>query len=236
MLVGFRRMGGATAAGQVGFAGLPSVCTMCSAVGPTRRMVSRWPVARPRVRTRCATRLPTDDGAPHREEPRPRVRNRIVQACRGLVAVPTFEALGEGWVRGEIDVAGEHSASHAAGVHVRRGGKEHLLCRWLRPLGCHHVSWQGRPALPAGRPHWRPVGRPAQLLRVSIPSRRVCASRIVQRSTRRRGSGSPRRYGLVRRRQRLPHEPREATGTPVKFSPWSPPLTVPAPSPPREGS
>jgi len=30
---------------------------------------------------------------------------------------PTLEALGEGWARGEIDVAGEHSASHA--VHRR---------------------------------------------------------------------------------------------------------------------
>ena len=30
---------------------------------------------------------------------------------------PTLEALGEGWVRGEIDVAGEHAASHA--VHRR---------------------------------------------------------------------------------------------------------------------
>src|SRR3954452_2435966 len=27
---------------------------------------------------------------------------------------PTLEALGEGWARGEIDVAGEHAASHAA--------------------------------------------------------------------------------------------------------------------------
>ena len=30
---------------------------------------------------------------------------------------PTLEALGEGWARGEIDVAGEHAASHA--VHRR---------------------------------------------------------------------------------------------------------------------
>jgi len=30
---------------------------------------------------------------------------------------PTLEALGEGWARGEIDVAGEHLASHA--VHRR---------------------------------------------------------------------------------------------------------------------
>ena len=30
---------------------------------------------------------------------------------------PTLEALGEGWVRGEIDIAGEHAASHA--VHRR---------------------------------------------------------------------------------------------------------------------
>ena len=30
---------------------------------------------------------------------------------------PTLEALGEGWERGEIDVAGEHAASHA--VHRR---------------------------------------------------------------------------------------------------------------------
>lgn len=31
--------------------------------------------------------------------------------------LPTLEALGEGWARGEIDVAGEHAASHA--VHRR---------------------------------------------------------------------------------------------------------------------
>ena len=30
---------------------------------------------------------------------------------------PTLRQLGEGWVRGEIDVAGEHAASHA--VHRR---------------------------------------------------------------------------------------------------------------------
>jgi methanogenic corrinoid protein MtbC1 len=31
--------------------------------------------------------------------------------------LPTLEALGEGWARGEIDVSGEHAASHA--VHRR---------------------------------------------------------------------------------------------------------------------
>jgi DNA-binding transcriptional MerR regulator/methylmalonyl-CoA mutase cobalamin-binding subunit len=58
--------------------------------------------------------------------------------------MPTLEALGEGWMRGEIDVAGEHMASHA--VLRRLAAAFEAAARSLRgprvvvglPEGSHH--------------------------------------------------------------------------------------------------
>ena len=57
---------------------------------------------------------------------------------------PTLEALGEAWVRGEIDVAGEHAASHA--VHRR-------LSAWFDAAGSRSRGRAVVVGLPTGSQH-----------------------------------------------------------------------------------